>query len=276
MTGVPCTICPHRCVLTPGQTGLCRARTNRDGVISCDNYGLATSLSLDPIEKKPLRRYFPGSMILSVGSYGCNLRCPFCQNAEISMADRLHAECTYISPHHLVEKALSLQPKGNIGIAFTYNEPLIGYEYVMDCSVLSHKNDLKTVLVTNGYINEEPLLALLPHIDAMNIDLKSFSTDFYRRIGGGLSDVKRTISLAAPQCHVEITTLIVPGENDTEDDMRQLSRWLASIQPDIPLHVTRFFPSYQMQDRKATDPDTVYLLANVAREALPYVYEGNC
>jgi pyruvate formate lyase activating enzyme len=276
MTRVTCTICPHRCQLKEGQTGICRARSNRSGVVISDSYGLVTSLALDPIEKKPLRRYYPGSMILSVGSYGCNLRCSFCQNAEISMADRLHVECTAISPHRLVEKALSLIVKGNIGIAFTYNEPLIGYEYVLDSSILAHKNDLKTVLVTNGFVNEEPLSALLPHIDAMNIDLKSFSDDFYRHIGGRLDDVKRTIALSAPRCHVEVTTLIIPGENDTEDEMRRLSEWLASVSPDIALHVTRFFPSYQMQDRKATDTDTIYRLANVARDALRYVYEGNC
>jgi len=235
-----------------------------------------TSLALDTIEKKPLRRFHPGSMILSTGSFGCNLRCSFCQNSEISMTDKAHAEFVTVSPHHLVEKAIALQPKGNIGIAFTYNEPLIGYEYVFDSSKLAKEYDLKTVLVTNGYICEEPLITLLPLIDAMNIDLKSFSDDFYKNVGGSLEDVKRTISLSAAQCHVEITTLVIPGENDTDSEMRNLTRWIASVRPDIPLHISRFFPSYKMRDRKATDPEVIYRLAKVARESLRHVYEGNC
>lgn len=276
MTAVSCEICPHRCLLKEGQIGLCRARSNRDGKIHCDNYGLITSMALDPIEKKPLQNFFPGSYILSVGSFGCNLHCPFCQNYEISMADSSHSISTYVSPSSLVSKALAMMPKGNIGIAFTYNEPFIGYEYVYDCSVLAHNNDLKTVLVTNGYVNEEPLTALLPYVDAMNIDLKTFNSDYYKRLGGNLEDVKRTITLSHPKCHIEITTLIVPGENDTDDEMRQLSEWIAGISPDIPFHVSRFFPRYKMMDRKATNTDIVYHLADIARKALHFVYVGNC
>jgi len=233
-------------------------------------------MALDPIEKKPLLHFFPGSSILSVGSFGCNLHCPFCQNYEISMADSSHSTSTYVSPDSLVSKALAMMPKGNIGIAFTYNEPFIGYEYVYDCSVLAHKNALKTVLVTNGYVNEEPLTALLPYVDAMNIDLKTFSEDYYKRLGGSLEDVKRTITLSQPKCHIEITTLIVPGENDTEQEMKQLSEWIAGISPDIPFHVSRFFPRYKMTDRKATNTDTVYRLAKIARRSLHFVHEGNC
>jgi pyruvate formate lyase activating enzyme len=276
MSRIKCRVCPHRCALEEGHNGLCRARSNLGGVIICDNYGLVTSLALDPIEKKPLRRFYPGSMILSVGSYGCNFHCPFCQNYEISMADGKGADCVFISPESLVAKALELVPEGNIGLAFTYNEPLIGYEYVRDCATAAKEIALKTVLVTNGYINAEPLLELLPFIDAMNIDLKCFSEDFYRRIGGGLEDVKRTIALAARECHVEVTTLIIPKENDTADEIRSLSRWLGSIDSAIPLHISRFFPRYRMTDRHATDPDTIYMLADVARESLRFVYEGNC
>jgi len=276
MSGIACGICPHRCVLTEGQTGLCRARSSRDGEIQCDNYGLITSIALDPIEKKPLSRFFPGSHILSVGSFGCNMHCPFCQNFEISMADMAASEYTFISPEKLVSRAVAMKPKGNIGIAFTYNEPFVGYEYVYDCSVLTHKNDLKTVLVTNGYVNEEPLLRILPYIDAMNIDLKTFSSDYYRSLGGNLEDVKRTITLSSLKCHVEITTLAVPGQNDSDDEMRRLSSWLASVSPDIPLHISRFFPRYKMLDRQATDIRAVYHLADIARESLHFVYEGNC
>jgi len=276
MNGVSCGICPHRCNLKEGQTGLCRVRSNRGGQIRCDNYGLVTSLALDPIEKKPLHRFFPGSTILSVGSFGCNMHCPFCQNFEISMADIDTSAYTLISPEKLISQAVSMKSKDNIGVAFTYNEPFVGYEYVYDSSALAHKNDLKTVLVTNGYVNEEPLLRLLPYIDAMNIDLKTFSVDYYRRLGGNLEDVKRTILLSSFTCHVEVTTLIVPGENDTDEEMRSLSAWLASVDPDIPLHISRFFPRYKMLDRPATKTKTVYHLAGIAREALHFVYEGNC
>jgi len=276
MNTAACEICPHHCVLRDGQTGLCRARSNRGGEILCDNYGLITSIGLDAIEKKPLRRFYPGSSILSVGSYGCNMHCPFCQNYEISMTDRISAASTPISPDDLIARALSLQSRGNIGIAFTYNEPLIGYEYVYDCSVLAKEKGLKTVVVTNGYINEKPLLGLLPYIDAMNIDLKTYSEDYYRRLGGNLEDVKRTISLAARECHVEVTTLIIPGENDSEQEMRRITQWLASVNQEIPLHISRFFPRYHMLDRKATNPAAVFRLADVARESLQYVYTGNC
>lgn len=270
-----CHICPHRCALEEGQTGICRARSNRDGVIVSENYGLVTAISLDPIEKKPLYRFYPGSYILSVGSFGCNFHCQFCQNHRISMTDKAKADYRYMPPDELVDKALELVDRGNIGLAFTYNEPLVGYEYVYDCAFLAKEKGLKNVLVTNGYINERPLLQLLPLIDAMNIDLKSFKPEFYQRIGGNLKDVKRTIALCADHCHVEVTTLIIPEENDSQEEMRELANWLASVDPDIPLHISRFFPCYQMADRLPTRPDTVYALADVAKEALNYVYVGN-
>jgi len=270
-----CDICTHRCDLREGQTGLCRARTNQNGVIRCNNYGRLTSLALDPIEKKPFARFHPGSTILSVGSYGCNLRCPFCQNCEISMADE-SANTVYVSPPQLVEAAKGLVPQGNIGIAFTYNEPLVGYEYVFDCVKLARENGLITVLVTNGTINEGPLLKLLPYIDAMNIDLKGFTQRFYDMVGGDLETVKRTIALAAKRCHVEVTALIIPGENDGEDEMNALSSWLASVDPEIPLHITRFFPRYKMLDKAPTPVETINRLRKIASKRLRYVYTGNC
>ena len=276
MSKAVCEICPHRCRLEEGQTGLCKARSNRDGKVQSDNYGLITSMALDPIEKKPLMHFFPGSTILSVGSFGCNMHCPFCQNYEISQKNKAESFYTEVSPEELVSKALSLLPEGNIGIAFTYNEPFIGYEYVYDTSVLAHKKGLKTVLVTNGFVNEKPLKALLPHIDAMNIDLKTFSEEYYLSLGANLEDIKRTITLSAAACHVELTTLIIPGENDSEDEMRRLSEWTAGIRPDIPLHISRFFPRYKMLDRAPTNVSLVYRLAQVAREKLKYVFEGNC
>ena len=270
-----CGLCFHCCQMEEGETGLCRARGNRGGQIVPLNYGKLTALALDPIEKKPLRRFHPGSMVLSVGSFGCNLRCPFCQNARIAGAgvESLTQDC---SPEALVEKALRLRRQGNIGLAYTYNEPLVGYEYVRDCAALVHKAGMYNVLVTNGTIAEEPWRALLPLVDAVNIDLKGFGEDWYRKLGGDLETVKRSILLAAGSCHVEVTTLIVPGENDGRDEMRALSRWLASVNPAIPLHVSRFFPRHNMQDRPPTPVETVFYLAEVAREDLQFVYTGNC
>jgi pyruvate formate lyase activating enzyme len=276
MSRVVCEICPHACSLKEGQVGLCRARVNRDNQIIDENYGRVTSLALDPIEKKPLYRFHPGSKILSVGSYGCNFCCSFCQNHEISMANKENTNSIYISPEDLVAKAIEHMPYGNIGLAFTYNEPTIGYEFVLDCAKLCKEKNLVTVLVTNGYLNEKPLLELLPHIDAMNIDLKSFSEDFYRHIGGNLEVVKKTISISSSACHVEVTTLIVPQENDTPEEMRMLSMWLASVNPQIPLHLSRFFPRYIMNDKEATPVATIKELSEIASECLEYVYMGNC
>ena len=270
-----CDLCFHRCALSEGETGLCRARQNRGGQIVPLNYGRLTSLALDPIEKKPLRRFFPGSRILSAGSFGCNLRCPFCQNASIAAAG---AECPAedCSPQELADTAERLRGRGNIGVAYTYNEPLVGYEFVRDCAALVRGKGMVNVLVTNGTIEEEPWRALLPLIDAVNIDLKGFTEPWYRRLGGDLETVKRSIRLAAERCHVEVTTLIVPGENDGEDEMRALSEWLASVDPELPLHVSRFFPCHRMADKPPTPVETVYRLAETARESLRYVYTGNC
>lgn len=270
-----CDICFHHCELDEGRTGLCRARANRGGQIVPLNYGRLTSLALDPIEKKPLRRFHPGGLVLSLGSFGCNLRCPFCQNAEISMAGAEFPARDY-SPEALVQLALALRPRGNLGLAYTYNEPLVGYEFVRDCAAMVREAGMFNVLVTNGTIEEAPWRALLPLIDAVNIDLKGFTEAWYRRLGGDLETVKRSIALAAEACHLEVTTLAVPGCNDGEDELRALSGWLASLSPDIPLHISRFFPRHRMNDLPPTPVDTVYRLAAVARERLRYVYTGNC
>ena len=271
-----CELCFHRCALEEGQTGLCRARINRGGTILPLNYGKVTSLALDPIEKKPLRRFHSGSMILSVGSFGCNLRCPFCQNHEISMAGEGELDTEELLPNDLAALAERLRPRGNIGVAYTYNEPLIGYEYVRDCAVAVRARGMVNVLVSNGTVEEAPWRELLPLIDSANIDLKGFTEGWYRRLGGDLEAVKRNIVLAAERCHVEVTTLLVPGENDSEAEIRALSRWLSGIDPDIPLHLSRFFPRYRMTDRPPTDVNAVYRLAEVARESLRWVYTGNC
>lgn len=270
---VRCVLCPHHCLIASGKSGICGVRENRSGQLYGTSYGEITSISLDPIEKKPLARFHPGSSILSVGSFGCNLKCSFCQNHGISMEK---PDSLYLSPRELVDKALALVPRGNIGIAYTYNEPLISYEYVLDCSRLARREGLKNVLVTNGYISQDPLAELLAFIDAMNIDLKSFQDDFYLNICGGLtSPVKQTITMSSETCHVEITTLIIPGANDSEREMEDLAKWLASVDPAIPLHINRFFPRYKMQDRPPTPVQTIHTLAGIARKHLAYVYTGN-
>ena len=270
-----CLLCPHHCALDEGQSGRCRARKNVGGSIVCGNYGRVTALALDPIEKKPLRRFFPGSRILSVGSYGCNLRCPFCQNSEISMADE-RAPAYFLSPEELVRRAQALTPQGSIGLAFTYNEPLVGYEYVRDCARLAHQAGMKTVAVTNGCFSKEFLEPLLPDLDAMNIDLKGFSPDFYRWVGGDLETVKDAIALCAARIHVEVTTLIIPGKNDGPEEMEREACYLASLRPDIPLHISRFFPRYRLADREPTPVETVRQLCAVAAGRLRFVYSGNC
>ena len=269
-----CPVCPRGCVLENGQKGFCRARENKDGRIKCSNYGKLTSVALDPIEKKPLSHFMPGSKILSVGSYGCNLRCPFCQNYRISMAGS-EISTMDTTPEELARKALELVDKGNIGVAYTYNEPLISYEFVYDCSLEVRKNGLNNVLVTNGYINEEPLKRLLPYIDAMNIDLKGFSETFYNKLDGDLESVKRSITIASEQCHVEVTTLIIPGENDSKQEMEQLSSWLSSLNANIPIHISRFFPQHKWAHLSPTPAGTIYSLAEIAARKLKYVYTGN-
>ena len=271
-----CEICPHHCNLREGQVGLCHARVNRNNQIICENYGKITGLALDPIEKKPLRHFYPGSMILSLGSFGCNLKCPFCQNCDISMVDGKQLDLMNSSCEDLVDKAMELTTQGNIGIAYTYNEPLIGYEFVRDCAILAKNHGLKNVVVSNGYICEKPIRELLPYIDAFNIDLKGFTDSFYTMLGGDLKTVKRSIQLVAEACHLEVTTLIIPGENDSVGEMDELSMWLASINPEIPLHISRFFPRWKMQDKEATPIKTISDLTQIARKHLKYVYMGNC
>lgn len=270
-----CDICPKSCDIAEGKTGFCGARECKDSKIVPKAYGFVTSLALDPIEKKPLYNFFPGSYILSVGSKGCNMRCAFCQNYSISMPDQ-NPDTRHIPPEELVEIAKDLAPKGNIGIAYTYNEPLTNYEYVLESSRLAKEAGLKNVLVTNGQINIEPLEKLLPYIDAANIDLKGFSDAYYRELNGDFETAKRTIAAADKACHVEATTLIVPGKNDSVKEIEEEAKWLAGVNPDIPLHITRFFPRYKMTELPATPVNKIYELKEAAGKYLNYVYAGNC
>ena len=275
---VLCDVCPKFCKLREGQIGFCRARSNIGGKIVPINYGQATSLALDPIEKKPLMRFCPGTYILSYGSYGCNLRCPYCQNASISMAGPDNCPHRVITPEGLTDLAvdLSKQEPGNIGVAFTYNEPTVCFEFIRDTSKLLHEAGLKSVVVTNGGLVRTYADELLPHVDALNIDLKGFSNEFYRYVKGEFDTVKEFIKAAVEhKCHVELTTLVIPTKNDDPEEMEREVEWITSISPEIPLHLSRFFPRYKVDDLPPTPAETIYRLKDIAQKKLKYVYTGN-
>lgn len=296
---VRCTLCPHGCVLRQGSTGVCRARKNVDGRLFSLNYGHAASIALDPIEKKPLYHFHPGSLILSAGTFGCNLKCRWCQNWLIAHGDENTASDekggdsgtgdgnsrawnhrgirTYeLTPEGLAGLAEEYAERGNIGVAYTYNEPTVWYEFIMDTARLVKDKGLVNVLVTNGFISEEPLEELLPYIDAMNIDVKAFTEDFYTRYcKGSLDHVRRTVERAAQSCHTEVTTLVIPGLNDSPEEIGELARWLASVDRNIVLHLSRFFPNYDMRHIPPTPIRTLEALKNSALEHLEHVYLGN-
>ena len=283
-----CEVCFRHCELQEGQTGPCGARTASGGCVRPVFYGRVSSMALDPIEKKPLARFHPGSMILSAGGLGCNLRCPFCQNHEIAQADgenRFPVRTEEMPPDTLAELAAHYRQAGNIGLAFTYNEPLVCWEYVRDTARLVHERGMLNVLVTNGCAETGILEQLAPYIDAMNIDLKGFTDRYYREVLGGDRQMVMTfIREAVKRCHVELTTLVVPGENDSEEEMLRLSEWVAGLQDvsggrqgrEIPLHISRFFPRYRMAEKRPTDVRKVYSLVKAAEKNLLYVYPGNC
>lgn len=278
-----CDVCFRQCKIEEGQSGFCGGRTCLNGQIVAANYGRLTAVALDPIEKKPLKMFRPGTQILSVGSYGCNLRCPFCQNSSISWSQQAFeykekADC--YSPEEIVTTALNLRSRGNIGIAFTYNEPLIGYEFVRDTAKLAREAGMQNVLVTNGTASQKVLGQISPYIDAMNIDLKAFTDRFYREfLDGDFEIVKEFIEGAIQSCHVELTTLIIPDENDSEEEMRQLSNWISSLEKrynkKIPLHITRFFPAFRLTDKEPTPVSTILKLVETAKENLEFVFPGN-
>lgn len=271
---IKCLLCPHGCILSPGKKGICRVRENDGSTIKLLSYGIVSSYSSDPVEKKPLYHFFPGKNILSIGSYGCNMRCDFCQNEQISQHGVQHDKYV-IEPIDIVSRA-ARYPE-NIGLAYTYNEPVIWFEYVMDCAVLIKERGLYNVMVTNGYINEAPLKELLLYIDAFNVDLKSFDEDFYHRYtGASLKNVLDSlITIKEADKHLEITTLVIPRLNDSAESMRSEARWISeNLGPLVPLHLSRYFPRY-MRDDPPTPIETILKLYDVASEYLKYVYIGN-
>lgn len=283
-----CDVCHRHCELKEGETGFCGARVCAGGTVQPAWYGRISSLALDPVEKKPLARFHPGSLILSAGSLGCNLRCPFCQNHAISQRDSggtYSVQTEEMTPEELAAAAEYCRQRGNIGLAFTYNEPLVCWEFVRDTAKLVRERGMVNVLVTNGCAETTILDRLSPYIDAMNIDLKGFTDRYYRQVlGGDRRMVMDFIREAVKRCHVELTTLIVPGENDSEEEMLALSGWVAGLEnvyggktgKDIPLHISRFFPRYRMTEKKPTAVGTICSLAEAAKKNLRYVYPGNC
>jgi len=266
---VLCRLCPNDCVIPDGRHGICKVRVNRGGVLTADSYAELVTLAADPIEKKPLYHYYPSRSILSTGPNGCNFQCGYCQNSDISQRV---VPTRHVTPEELAEFAAH---DDSIGVAYTYTEPFIWSEYIRDAGACVHERGLKNVLVTNGYVHEEPLRELLPLIDAMNVDIKSMNEDFYRDICGGiLSDVLNTVEVANGSCHVEITNLVITGYNDSEDDIARLADWIAGVNPAIPLHLSRYFPRYRFSE-KETPVSTLLKAHEIASSRLKYVYLGN-
>jgi pyruvate formate lyase activating enzyme len=268
--GVKCRLCPKECIISEGKAGFCRVRHNQAGKLLVENYGAWSSYALDPIEKKPLYHFFPGSYIFSIGTWGCNFACKFCQNWQIAQRQ---PETVEMSPARAVEAAARLER--SIGIAYTYSEPSVWFEYVLDTAKAAHQQGLKNVLVTNGSINPKPLSELLPHIDALNIDVKAFNQQFYRDIcAGSLEHVKQTVEITAKEAHVEVTCLVVPGLNDSRDEIEAMVKWLARMDTKTPLHFSRYFPNYKLA-APATPLATLNMAYEIAKEYLDYVYIGN-
>ncbi|MCM8813060.1 MAG: AmmeMemoRadiSam system radical SAM enzyme [Candidatus Omnitrophica bacterium] len=269
---VRCELCPHHCIIRPGERGACRVRENQAGVLYARNYGVTTGIALDPVEKKTLAHFHPGEYILSAGTWGCNLKCFFCQNWRIAQAGE--PECAQaITAAELIRQA---QAAGSFGIAYTYNEPAVWFEFVRECAPAARQAGLDNVLVTNGYICREPLRELLPYIGAMNIDIKAMDDEFYRqRCRGSLAPVLETIITAKQHCHVELTNLVIPTLNDRDEHFVRLADWISRYAgADTPLHVSRYFPCYRAA-LPPTPRETLERAYALARRKLKFVYVGN-
>jgi pyruvate formate lyase activating enzyme len=266
---VRCELCPHRCRIAQGKAGICGVRENRGGTLVAATYGKAAAIAVDPIEKKPLYHFHPGAPILSIGSVGCNFRCEFCQNWHLVLRQ------VPLEDVRIEELVRLARREGSVGIAYTYNEPLIQFEFVLDCAKAFRGAGMKNVLVTNGYVSQDPLAELLPYVDAMNIDLKSMDPAFYRKAcGGELEPVLSTIRAAAEATHVELTTLLYTGHNDAEAQVRKVIDFVAETDPEIPLHFSRYFPQHRAT-APPTPPERLIAAYRAAKERLPYVYVGN-
>ncbi len=269
---VHCELCPWHCKIRPEATGRCGVRVNRGGRLLSLNYAEITSAALDPIEKKPLYHYYPGTSILSLGTFGCNLKCGFCQNWQISQK---RPPTEILQPEAAVAMAVKYRDRGNIGIAYTYNEPFVWYEYIAATAPLVHAAGMVNVLVTNGIVEQAPLEEVLPYIGAMNVDIKSMSERFYlEHCKGQALPARQTVERAWDKTHIEVTNLLIPGENDSPEETRSLAQWLAGISADIPLHLSAYRPDYEF-DRPPTPPVALQRAYDIASEYLNYVYVGN-
>ncbi len=272
--GVRCKLCPHNCFIRDGDRGFCRVRRNAGQQLIADSWGIISAVHLDPMEKKPLYHFYPGRPVLSIGSYGCNMVCKCCQNWQISQAP-VGSVNRKILPEDVVESALS--QSGNAGIAYTYNEPSVGFEYILETAQLAQKKDLKNVMVSNGYISKEPLLELLTVMDAFNIDLKGYNTDFYRIFTGtSLAPVLETLSaIRKSGRHLEITCLIIPTLNDDPFEFRKMIDWIADhLGPETILHLSAYHPDYKLEI-ESTSAVAMKQLLNITKERLFHVYAGN-
>lgn len=273
---VHCQLCPQFCMIKPGETGKCRVRKNQDGTLISLVYSQPCSAAIDPIEKKPLFHFFPGSKTFSISTVGCNLDCKACQNWEISQAKPEDVPAKEMKPEEVVEEAL----KHNCdSIAYTYIEPSIFYEYVLDIAKLARQKGLKNIMVTNGFLNPEPIKELYQYIDAANIDLKAFSDEFYKDMcKGRLQPVLDAIKqIKQMNVWIELTTLIIPGKNDDKIEIRQMCEWIkANVGDDVPIHFSRFFPCYKLLNIEPTPIDTLKKCYEIANKAgLKYIYVGN-
>ncbi len=274
---VQCDLCPRECKLRNGQSGLCFVRVCMDDEIVLTTYGRSSGFCIDPIEKKPLNHFYPGTPVFSFGTAGCNLACKFCQNWDISKSREMDTLADVASPETL---ALAAKKTGCKSIAFTYNDPVIFHEYAIDVAQACHEHDIKTVAVSAGYVMPEPRKEFYQHIDAVNIDLKAFTEDFYYKITGShLAPVLETLKYLKQETSVwiEITTLIIPGENDSEKEMNQMTEWIYSeLGPDVPLHFSAFHPDWKMRDKPRTTLESLKKLRSIAiLNGLNYVYTGN-
>ena len=273
---VECQLCPHHCHIANGKTGRCGSRRNHDGVLVSEVYAKPCSLAIDPIEKKPLYHFHPGTTCLSLACTGCNFRCLTCQNHDISQATPDEVDYYELTPEQIVSLGLKHHCPG---IAYTYTEPLTYIEYVTDTARLAHEKGLWNILVTAGYVCQEPLAELLPYLDAANIDLKSFSDDIYQHVSGGhLQPVLDTIlAMKKAGVWIELTNLVIPGVNDDMEMIRQMCEWIVSNGlAETPLHFSRFFPRYKMQDIPPTPVHTLKTAKQIALDAgIQHVYLGN-
>lgn len=273
---VQCHLCPHNCLINQQERGNCRVRKNINGRLITENFGISSSIQYDPIEKKPLYHFYPGSHILSIGSIGCNLNCNFCQNCEISQTtiDR-YITGHYHDPTDIIDMAKKYPE--NLGIAFTYNEPTVYYEYMYEIAKLSHQDGMKNVMVSNGFINPDPLQQIMHYIDGFNIDLKAFTQAFYRDVTkGNLESVKETlIRIKKAEKHVEITNLLIPSQNDDLSKFTNMVKWISKeLGRGTVLHISRYFPAYKSNIQK-TSLELLFNFCETARRYLDYVYLGN-